>query len=404
MLKTVRLLDNRPSEWLAHRFYVLAQYDMCLNIVNQIIRRSPNNAEALSLKGCVLRTKGYIEEALSCFQAAAQIDTHNLRHQLEIAKCLYQLGRFQNSLNIINTILKNRDGRIWEVYHLQGQNLFKLKKYDDAIDAYDNASDADYRVETVIDQLNVFEALKDNQAIQAVIKEALQKHPANAMLHRKIGKIFLSQGAYQSAYEQFNIAFTRDPIDYQSYLLAAAIEQEMQRNENALKLYRRAYKGMPNSPALWNNVSMCVNPRNKAEAALACCKKAIFAAQLEAIPLANLGLNFLELGLYCSAAVALKRALKLDKNVENAAEGLGIALMNLGQYGPAFKLLKKEMDKESGHRATLNAAICLLRAGRGSDAFSLFQRFQEKVQDEPALESLYPMDVLKNMFEKARSQ
>jgi predicted Zn-dependent protease len=118
-----RLLDNKPSEWLAHRFYVPGQFDMCLSVVEQILRKVPENAEALSLKGSVLRTKGQIEEALGCFQTAYDVDSENIRHPLEIAKCLFFLGRCQQSLKILQDVEQAGHGNAWEVSHLLGQSL-----------------------------------------------------------------------------------------------------------------------------------------------------------------------------------------------------------------------------------------------------------------------------------------
>ena len=392
MLPTIRLLDNKPSEWLAHRFFVLAQYDMCLNVVNQILRKTPDNAEALSLKGSVLRTKGQIEEALNCFQTASSLDAHNIRHQLEIAKCLYFLGRFQQSLSLLQEIEETDEGKIWEVYHLIGENNAKLRKYDDAIDAFDNAIDADFRIESIMEELSVFEAQKDYKSMKSLINEALSKHPSNAVLRRRVGKFYLSSSQYNEALSQFQYAYNRDKQDYQSMLLAGSIEQEEQHPEKAIRLYRRAYIGLSTSPALWNNVSMCITARNKTEAAVSCCKKAVFCAPFEAVPLSNLGLNYLEMGLYCSAAVALKRALALDPNCEDAGEGLGIALMNLGQYEQAAKAFIKEIHKGKTHRLLINTAICMYKSKKYKEAKTLFESFRKIVEDEPAYLSLYPYD------------
>ena len=48
----------------------------------------------------------------------------------------------------------------------------------------------------------------------------------------------------------------------------------------------------------------------------------------------NARLTYLEMGLYCSAAIILNKARKLHTNSidENVNLGLGIALMNLKQY------------------------------------------------------------------------
>lgn len=405
MLSTVRLIDNKPSEWLAHRFFVLGQYDMCVNIVNQILRRSPDNAEALNLKGCVLRTKGHIEEALGCFQTAAEFDTNNIRHSLEIAKCLFFLGRFQHSLTILQQIQESEEGNIWEVYHLSGQNYAKLRKFDEAIDEYQNALDTDFRIETVLELMNIYESKKEYEDMDSLIQEALQHHPTNSTLHKRIGKYRLSRSDFEGALNQFEASYKRDESDFQSMLLAGAIQQDQQHQEEAIQLYRRSFQGLANNPALWNNVSMCINAKNKTEASIACCKKATFCAPFEALPLANLGLNYLDLKLYCSAAVALKRANALDPGIEGVSEGLAVALMNIGDYIGAGKIYAKEIQKKKTHRLLINAAICFLQANKTKEAKNLFSAFSRIIQEEPAIETLYPYsDVLVPMFAKIMNE
>ena len=164
-MQKIKLLDNNSSEWLAHRFYVLGQFDMCMTVVEQILRRNPDNPEALSLKGNVLRSKGQVDEALNCFQNAFYLDSENVRHSLEIAKCLYALGRFPQALKILRDLESTPEGNIWEVFHIIGLCCKKMRKMDDAIDSFQNALDTDLRIETFLELINIYESQHDSSAL-----------------------------------------------------------------------------------------------------------------------------------------------------------------------------------------------------------------------------------------------
>ncbi|OHT01145.1 TPR Domain containing protein [Tritrichomonas foetus] len=398
-MQKVKLLDNKPSEWLAHRFYVLGQFDMCMTVVDQILRRNPDNPEALSLKGNVLRSKGQIDEALNCFQNAFYLDTENVRHSLEIAKCLYFLGRFPQSLKILKDLESTPEGNLWEVFHLIGLCYLKLRKYDDANDAFQNALDTDLRIETFLELINIYEIQKDSSALSSIISEAMKYHSNNAVLRRRIGKLNIARNRLSKALSHLQFALTRDETDSLSYLLAGSIEQENQHFDDALTYYRKAFVGLSNSPALWNNVALCIQLRSRREAVVACCKRAMFFSPFEALPLTNIGLTFLEMGLYCSAAIVLRRARSLDPSVRGAAEGLAVALMNLGDYDESIHLLQNELQKTSDHELSINLAICFYKAGKMKEAKSQFMKFMKMMKEEPALEASYPIkNVLVPMF------
>lgn len=387
----VKLIDNKPSEWLAHRFYVLGQFDMCINVVEQILRRTPDNPEALSLKGSVLRTRGYIDEALNCFQTAYTVDTQNIRHLLEIAKCLFFLGRYQQSLKILNQLEDSPEGNIWEVYHLIGQNNARLKKLKEAADAFQNALDTDLRIETFLELMNVYEQQRDFSSFQSLMIEALKIHGNNTQLRRRIGKFLIGRQQNSVALSHLKFAYEKDPTDCQAYLLAGSIEQENTHIQEALDLYRRSFSGLSNSPALWTNVALCIQTRSRLEAVIACCKRAAFYAPFEGLPLTNMGLVFLEMGLYCSAAIYLRRAKNLDPSCKGVGEGLAMALMNLKQYDEAIQIFNSELQKGYSHQTLINLAICFYKAGRAKEANAAFEKFQKLMAEEPSLEANYPL-------------
>ena len=406
-MQSVRLLENKPSEWLAHRFYVIGQYEMCLNIVEQILRKAPDNAEALSLKGSVLRSKGDIDEALNCFQSAHNLDSENTRYLLDIAKCLHFLGRYQQSLKVLDQFEGTDDRNTWEVCQLIGLNMLRLKKIDEAKNAFQEALDIDYRLETVLDLINIYENEKNSKELEAIFVEALKYHENNPILRKRLAKMELRAKKYDSALTDFKFVCSKDPKDHQSMLCAAAIEQENQKNDAAMTLYRRAFVDVSVSAALWNNVALCLQARSRKEAVITCCRRAMFYAPFESLPVANMGLVFLDMGMFCSAAIALKRAKTMDPANQAASVGLAVALMNIGDYKEAVSILKKEWQRQRekkeqrsrrNHGLLINMALALYRDDKKDDAKKVFEEFQKVIDQEPAFESLYPISTLRSLF------
>ncbi|KAH0792339.1 TPR Domain containing protein [Histomonas meleagridis] len=389
-MNNVRILDRHPSEWLAHRFYVLEQFDMCMNVVDQILRKTPDNAEALSLKGCVLRAQGRIDEALGCFQLAYDLDSENIRHSLEIAKCLFFLGRFQQSLKILLKLEENPEGNIWEVYQLLGLNYYRLRKFSESIESFQFALDADPRLETFLELINIYDLQHDTSSLEIIIKESLKYHSNNPNLRRRIGKLLISQTKLEKALTNFEQSYSKNEQDSMSLLYSGSILQEQNHVSESLNLYRRSFQNLMNSPSLWNNVGLLIYAKHRNEAAIACFKKANFLAPYESLPLSNIGLIFLNMKMYCSAAIILRRAKKLDPSVRGAAVGLAVALMNIGEYDEAEEIFNYELQKIYSHQILINLAICYYRHGNYKDALETFNRFKRLLREEPELEKEYP--------------
>jgi Bardet-Biedl syndrome 4 protein len=247
--------------------------------------------------------------------------------------------------------------------------------------------------------LAILDSRGDSSALANLLPEAGNIHGNNAVFRRCVGRLGVRHRHFEAALANFVHAGTRNPNDWQSFLYMAAIEQENQRGDRALIYYRRAFQGLPNSPALWNNVGLCIQVRSRREAVVACYQKASFLAPFESAPLINMGLVFLEMGMYCSAAIVLRRAVALDPAAELAQEGLAIALMNLQEFNEAVAIFEAELKKRTNHSLLINLAICHARAGKATAAKALFQAFMKLIKDEPTLESLYPIPgVLAPMF------
>lgn len=393
----VKLLDKNPSVWLAHRFFVLEQYTTCLEIIEQTLKRTPDNPEALSLKGNVLLTLGRVDEALNFFDSASFIEPGNLTHQVEKVRCFVLLGRYYEALKQIEHINSAGGGNDWEVYHLAGQAYLKLKKYDDAVENFSNALDADVRLETILELFTAYEKQKNDSDIEYLIEEAEQSHGMNPLFQFRVASYYMRRKQYQRAQKLFEKIYEKDPEMYMAMLNNGSIQQFQMKDKRALSCYRRAYQGLPNSPALWNNVSLLINERSPFAAAL-CVRKALSCTPFEGVALLNLGNIQLEQKMWCSAVLSLKRALRASPSTNGIRSSLGLALMNSGHPESAIKFFTKELQDNRSHQLLANTAICYVRLGNNAEAIPLFTEFFKAVEDEPLIGESYPLPLLKNLF------
>jgi len=91
--------------------------------------------------------------------------------------------------------------------------------------------------------------------------------------------------------------------------------------------------------------------------------------------------------MYCSAAIVLKKARKVNPKSNIINLGLGIALMNLEQFDEAIKIFTKSLsDSEPDHRILMNLAICYYRAEQIDLSRQTFQQLMSIIKKEPLIE------------------
>jgi cellulose synthase operon protein C len=108
-------------------------------LIDEAIAADPRSAEALQVKGDLLRSRGDHEHAIRLFDQALKIDPKNISAQLSRADVNIALGKYKAADEDIDPILK-ADPNQFIANYLRGMELTKQEKYAEADRIFDRIS------------------------------------------------------------------------------------------------------------------------------------------------------------------------------------------------------------------------------------------------------------------------
>jgi tetratricopeptide (TPR) repeat protein len=137
--------------------------------------------------------------------------------------------------------------------------------------------------------------------------------PLVAEEHRKLGRIYESQGKFELAAEQYEIAIKQDPKAVSSLLLLGDLSYRTKKYPEAESAYRKAVKLQPGNGDIYNNLCWIHMEQNRdLEEAEGLVEKALEATpEHRAYYLDTRGVVFLRQGRTAEAIAALTEALEL---------------------------------------------------------------------------------------------
>jgi len=206
-------------------------------LIDEAIAANPRSAEALQLKGEMLRNRGDQERATRLFDEALKIDPRNVSAHLSRAAVNITLGKYQAADEDIDPILSaspNQFGAnylrglelakqrnfaeadrildrispgftaLWAGYYLQGRTKLALGQYAQA-----EASLRKYLAHVPNDMIaaraSAVAALQQNAAPRAIayLKPLAEKMPADAATSAVLGTAYMADGKPDLALQQF---------------------------------------------------------------------------------------------------------------------------------------------------------------------------------------------------------
>ena len=90
----------------AFDLFRLQQWEACLKFINEASKKSPpsQNVYLRFLRGVILRSTGYISDALQEFRDIAFLEPHNILNLKNMAQTLYLLGRYRPCIALCDEI------------------------------------------------------------------------------------------------------------------------------------------------------------------------------------------------------------------------------------------------------------------------------------------------------------
>ncbi|MEO8678273.1 MAG: sulfatase-like hydrolase/transferase [Vicinamibacterales bacterium] len=199
-------------------------------------------------------------------------------------------------------------------------------------------------------------------ALPALAKIAAA-YPASPIFQATYARALASTGRKKDALERFRAAVKRWPADASLYHELAVVARELGQNAEASRAEDAALALDGSAPAAHNGRGLLLAEANQHKEAAAAFAEAVRLDPTNAVYLSNLGNADRALGDLDAAATAYRRALELSPRLADAANGLGVILVQQKQPAEAIKWLELAAADPAFIEAQLNLGIALQEHG-----------------------------------------
>lgn len=252
---------------LAFLYYSAKKYDLALRVLDLILNKDKENAQAITLKSIILMIQNSIAEAgeliakldnnikddfalyaqalyyskiflydkaISTIEKAIKINPYSLDYKIELASYNYKLSQFETAYDICEEIIKEND-KYLAAYILQIKILYKQKKFEKIqeivikIKSLDrNNPDMYYILGEISYNNEDFDKALEN------FKIAVSIQPQNEKYYTMVGNCYYKLGLYEDAYYYFKEASEINLANANNYYMMAKCAESMGNNETAL--------------------------------------------------------------------------------------------------------------------------------------------------------------------------
>ncbi|MCX6677431.1 MAG: tetratricopeptide repeat protein [Methanothrix sp.] len=208
----------------------------------------------------------------------------------------------------------------------QGKHGEAIKAYDEAIRLDPNDADAWNNKGTTLGR----DLGKYDEAIQ-VFDEAIRLNPNHVKAWSNKGIALAGQGKYDEAIQAYDEAIRLYPNLAEPWSNKGIALKNQGKYDEAIKCYDEAIRLDPNYAKAWNNKGGTLGQQGKYEEAIKACDEAIRLDPNYAMAWSNKGNALVSLGKYDDALLAYDKAIRLDPNYVVAWTNKGEALRALGR-------------------------------------------------------------------------
>jgi Flp pilus assembly protein TadD len=193
--------------------------------------------------------------------------------------------------------------------------------------------------------------------------------------HYSLGVEHYTRGRLPEAIEEYKEAIQQDPRDLRPRFNLAVIYQDMDRNEEASKLYELILKAQPGHAPALVNLAAIKEKEGDLSGAESLFRKAVEMDKDVCFPPSQYGFFLLRRDRAEDAEAAFKEAVRRDKSCANAYFGLGSLEIRKGDSEAALRYFKEAIHyNPSDLPAHLEAVEILIARGDRSEAIRLLQK------------------------------
>jgi putative PEP-CTERM system TPR-repeat lipoprotein len=312
-------------------------------LIDEAIAADPRSAEALQVKGEMLRSRGDQEGAMRLFDQALKIDPKNVSVQLSRANVNIALGKYKAADEEIDPILK-ADPNQFTANYLRGLELAKQEKYAEADRIFDRISPG-FATFWAGYYLQGETKLKLGQYAQAEtsLGKYLAHMPVDMRATQLIATAALGQQAAPRAIGYLKPLVDKTPADAATLVLLGDAYMADRKPNLALQQFQKAAALDPNNPTIETQIGRSEIDTGQGEQGLATLEQ-VFGTEAGA-PIAGPTLVITQL-----------RQQRLDKAAEVAASLIKRDVKN-PVYHTLLGIVRAAQQDYSGAESAFRAAL-----------------------------------------------
>jgi len=243
---TRKLTDAQQAD-VMYTFYNANKEKIIGNLTNsaalfaEVIRKDPSNAAAMYELAGIYLEQGKNSDALFYSRSAYQMDPKNEWYALQLSQALQKNGKFSESAQILDQLVKNYPDRADFYYELAAVSIL-ANKPQEAIKAYDKLEEKIGITKDVsVQKQRIYQRMGKNDKAVAELQKYLLAFPEDAQAYGMLAELYQSMGDNQKALETYNKVKEIDPDNPFTHLSLANYYRNIGEKEKSLDELKMAF-------------------------------------------------------------------------------------------------------------------------------------------------------------------
>ncbi len=330
----------------------------------QVLRREPDQLQALSILGAIHLRSGRAKEAVTHFGRAAALSPSSHVAQSNFGLSLRDAGRTDEALATFDKALAIKPDYVVAIYN-RALTLADLGRRDEALAVYQRVLALEPgHAETLNNRGLLLQAAGDLASALKSYDLAIAARPAFAEAHNNRGTVLKELRRLQDALASHDRAAAITPDYAAAHYNRALVLLALGQLDAALTACDRALALEPGSADALNNRALILRDLRRHSEALADCDQALAIRPDFTEALSNRGVILQELQRPAEALASFDRALSLQPDTAAAWHNRGHALRGLARYDDAIASYDRAIAMKPDYaEAHFNAGLCRLMVG-----------------------------------------
>jgi tetratricopeptide (TPR) repeat protein len=341
---------NRDQRDLQDAFNLSQQGQLAeaSSIFEQLLKRNPNNHDALHFFGILKAKSGHVSEARQLLERSLATKVVNLPYVENYASILFQIGDYRQAVTVCEQAIRN-NGKTETLQYVLAISLHKLGRLDEALRAFASLL-ASYpnHLAGINEKASTLAELQRYDEALACVEKALQINPRYAESFLAKGNLFAKLKRYDDAIGAFKTAVALNANLLDAYLGMANVLRELGRYDEALPAYDKVLALRPNDEGAWLGRGNLLTDLRRFDDALAAYDKVLTFKPGDDGAWLGRGNVFAELRRLDDALAAYDKALLINPGVAKVWLGRGNALTALKRNDEAFAAYEKALALDPG--------------------------------------------------------